>query len=124
MTNLHPVLLAHAERLLGELLKTQLPADAVVSAYFRRQRELGHADRAFIAESVFTVLRHRRSLTARCAGDLSSRRLLLAALACRQGLNLRQLAPLVSASESRWLARAGEGAAHGRSAAGGAPRST
>ncbi|WP_300332108.1 RsmB/NOP family class I SAM-dependent RNA methyltransferase [Accumulibacter sp.] len=106
MTNIHPVLLAHAERLLGELLKTHLPADAVVSTYFRHQRELGHADRAFIAENVFAVLRHRRSLTARCAGDLSSRRLLLAALACRQGLNLRQLAPFLNASESRWLAQA------------------
>ena len=106
MTNIHPVLLAHAERLLGELLKTHLPADAVVSTYFRHQRELGHADRAFVAENVFAVLRHRRSLTARCAGDLSSRRLLLAALACRQGLNLRQLAPLLNASESRWLAQA------------------
>ena len=81
----------HAEALLAELLRSTFAADSVVSHYFRQHRELGHADRAFVAESVYSVLRHKRSLAARCADDVTSRRLLLADLACVQGLNRRQL---------------------------------
>ena len=99
-------LFRHAEVLLSELLRTILPADAVVSRYFREHRELGHSERGLVAETVFAVLRRKRSLAARCAGEVSSRRLLLAALGCLQGMSRRQLAPLLSESESRWLAHA------------------
>jgi 16S rRNA (cytosine967-C5)-methyltransferase len=101
-----PALLRHAEALLSEVLRFALPADGVVSNYFRQHRELGHADRAFIAEAVFAVLRRKRSLAARCAGDVGSRRLLLAALACLQGMNRRELEAVLSESESKWLAQA------------------
>ena len=57
-----PALFAHAEAVLGQLLSFDHPADAVVSRYFREHRELGHADRAFVAETVFAVLRRGRSL--------------------------------------------------------------
>ncbi|HCV14327.1 MAG TPA: SAM-dependent methyltransferase, partial [Candidatus Accumulibacter sp.] len=77
-----PALFHHAEALLAELLRLNFAADQVVAAYFRRNRELGHGERGFVAELVFAVLRRKRSLAARCAGDLNSRRLLLAALAC------------------------------------------
>ncbi|MBL8393985.1 MAG: RsmB/NOP family class I SAM-dependent RNA methyltransferase [Candidatus Accumulibacter sp.] len=103
---LTPVLLHHAEVLLSELLRSAFPADLVVSHYFRQHRELGHADRGFVAETVFAVLRRKRSLSARCAGDLSSRRLLLAALTCVQGLNLRQLDGMLGEAENKWLAHA------------------
>ena len=69
-----PSLFAHAEAVLNQLLRFDYPADAVVSHYFRDHRELGHADRAFVAETVFAVLRRGRSLEARCAGQLSDRR--------------------------------------------------
>jgi 16S rRNA (cytosine967-C5)-methyltransferase len=80
-----PALFRHAEALLSELLRSAFPADLVVSHYFRQHRELGHADRGFVAEVVFAVLRRKRSLSARCADEVTSRRLLLAALACLQG---------------------------------------
>ena len=99
-------LFRHAEALLSELLRSVFPADQVVSRYFRQHRELGHADRGFIAETVFLVLRRKRSLSARCADELTSRRLLLAALACLQGMNRRQLEGVLSESESKWLAQA------------------
>ena len=66
-------LFAHAEAVLGQLLTFEHPADAIVSRYFREHRNLGHADRAFVAETVFAVLRRGRSLEARCGGDLSDR---------------------------------------------------
>jgi 16S rRNA (cytosine967-C5)-methyltransferase len=101
-----PALFRHAEVLLSELLRSSFPADLVVSHYFRQHRELGHADRGFVAETVFSVLRRKRSLSARCADEVTSRRLLLAALACLHGMNRRELAVVLSESESKWLGQA------------------
>ncbi|MCM8596449.1 RsmB/NOP family class I SAM-dependent RNA methyltransferase [Accumulibacter sp.] len=103
---LTPALFRHAALLLARLLAAKLPADQVVSTYFREHRQLGHADRGFIAEAVFAVLRRKRSLAARCAGDENPRRLLLAALGCLFGLNRRELDCVLSDAEGQWLARA------------------
>ena len=101
-----PALLNHAETLLAELLSSSLPADAVVSYYFRQNPKLGHADRGFIAESVYGVLRRKRSLAARCGGEqfAMQQRLLRVYLACVQGLNLRELAPVLSEADRVWMA--------------------
>ena len=40
------------------------PADETLSRYFRDHRELGQQERAFVAETVFAVLRRKRSLEA------------------------------------------------------------
>ena len=101
-----PALFNHTEALLSELLRSTFPADLVVSRYFRQHRELGHADRAFAAETVYSVLRRKRSLSARCGDDVTSRRLLLATLACVQGLNRRELDVVLHESEGKWLAQA------------------
>jgi 16S rRNA (cytosine967-C5)-methyltransferase len=101
-----PALFAHTEVALSELLRSTFPADLVVSRYFRQHRELGHADRGFVAETVFTVLRRKRSLSARCGDDVTSRRLLLATLACIQGLNRRELDVVLNAVEGKWLSQA------------------
>ena len=101
-----PALFAHAEAVLGQLLRFDHPADAVVSRYFREHRQLGHADRAFVAETVFAVLRRGRSIEARCAGQLADRRRLLATLAIVRGWSQRELAPVLKASEEEWLAAA------------------
>ena len=42
------------------------PADAVLSRFFRDNPKLGSHDRAFVAEAVFGVLRHKRALDAIC----------------------------------------------------------
>jgi len=101
-----PALFAHAEAVLGQLLRFEHPADAVVSRYFREHRQLGHADRAFVAETVFAVLRRGRSIEARCADLLSDRRRLLVALAVARGWSQRELAPVLKATEIDWLAAA------------------
>jgi len=101
-----PALFSHTEAALSELLRSTFPADLVVSRYFRQHRELGHADRGFVAETVFTVLRRKRSLSARCGDDVTSRRLLLASLACVQGLNRRELDVVLNEVEGKWLAHA------------------
>jgi len=101
-----PALFAHAEAVLGQLLRFEYPADAVVSRYFRTHHQLGHADRAFVAETVFAVLRRGRSIEARCADRLSDRARLLVALAVTRGWSQRELAPVLKASEEEWLAAA------------------
>ena len=101
-----PALFAHAEAVLGQLLRFEYPADAVVSRYFRDHHQLGHADRAFVAETVFAVLRRGRSIEARCAGRFSDRARLLVALAVTRGWSQRELAPVLKSSEEDWLAAA------------------
>ena len=101
-----PALFNHTEALLSELLRSTFPADLVVSRYFRQNRELGHSDRGFVAETVYAVLRRKRSLSARCFDDVTSRRLLLATLACVHGMNRRELDAVLSEVEGKWLAQA------------------
>ncbi|MBW7900731.1 MAG: RsmB/NOP family class I SAM-dependent RNA methyltransferase [Rhodocyclaceae bacterium] len=101
-----PALFAHAEAALAALLAFEHPADAVLSRYFREHRQLGHADRGFVAETCFAVLRRLRSLSARCDGDAAPRRLLLAALFCQRGWNLKELAPVARDTDAAWLAAA------------------
>ncbi len=101
-----PALFNHTEALLAELLRSPFPADSVVSRYFRQHRELGHADRGFAAETVYAVLRRKRSLSVRCGDDVTSRRLLLAALACVNGMNRRELDVVLREVEGKWLAEA------------------
>jgi 16S rRNA (cytosine967-C5)-methyltransferase len=88
-----PALFARAEAALGELLRFTRPADQTMSRYFHQHRELGHRDRAFIAEASFAVLRRRRSLEA-AAGSAQPRALLAAALLRVLGLSGRALQDL------------------------------
>jgi 16S rRNA (cytosine967-C5)-methyltransferase len=85
-----PALLAQAEAALAELLTFSRPADQALSAYFRSHRNLGQQDRAFIAETVFAVLRRKRSLEA-AAGSVAPHALAIAALIRVFGLSGRAL---------------------------------
>jgi len=79
------------------------PADAVLSSYFRAHSQLGQHDRAFIADSVFGVLRHRYGIEFHTGAD-TPRRLLLAYLNRVEGISLRQLEPLIGHDDVRWAA--------------------
>ena len=83
-------LLAHAEAALATSLRFAGPADEALSRYFRSHKQLGQHDRAFVAESVFAVLRRRRSLEF-AAGSPGCRPLLLAALLRVLGCSGRSL---------------------------------
>ncbi len=51
-----------AIEILGELERTNAPADRFIREWFRARRYAGAKDRAAVAERVFTILRHRASL--------------------------------------------------------------
>ncbi len=89
--------------MLVAILRFEFPADAVLSRYLREHRELGPADRAFIADAVFGVLRGKRLLD-HATGDGGARALLLAWLARSQGLNTRELEPLLRRGDAALVA--------------------
>jgi 16S rRNA (cytosine967-C5)-methyltransferase len=83
-----------AVHVLTAVLKFDYPADGIVSRHFREHHELGQGDRAFVAEAIFGVLRKKRLLDHLTNGG-GARALLLAWLARAQGLNSRELAPVL-----------------------------
>ena len=98
-------LLAHARAALSRCLRFDAPADQCLSRYFRDHRILGQNDRAFVAETVFTVLRRKRSLES-AAGAAQPEALLAAALLRVQGLSARVLQDLFEESLLRKLREA------------------
>ncbi len=76
------------------MLKFSAPADAQLSAYFRHNPKLGGQDRARIADSVYGVLRHLMALRW-LLPDATPRQLLALWLMRFQGMNQRDLEPLI-----------------------------
>jgi 16S rRNA (cytosine967-C5)-methyltransferase len=81
------------------------PADSALRLFFRGHPELGQRDRGFVAELVFTVLRHLRLLE-HLTGDPQPRRLALAALSLQLGFSVRELTPNLAGGDDIWLAQA------------------
>ena len=96
-------LLDAATEALGLALKFDRPADAVLHDYFREQPGLGVRDRAFIADSLYGVLRRKRTVN-HLASD-GARRMLLAYLVRIAGVSVRELAGAIAPAEQRWLAQ-------------------
>jgi 16S rRNA (cytosine967-C5)-methyltransferase len=100
-----PALLAHASSALSAILRFEAPADQLLSRYFRSHRSLGQHDRAFVAETVFAVLRRRRSLEA-AAGSSEPQALAVAALLRILGFSARALQGLADEDLLRTLREA------------------
>ena len=98
------LLFIHTTQVLGAVLAFEHPADAVLSRHFRDNRELGHRDRGFIAETVYGVLRRLRWLRRLAGPRATPRQLLLAWCARGEGWPLRSFEGLVSATERDWVA--------------------
>ena len=77
------------------------PADAVLRNFFGANRELGQRDRAFVAETVFAVLRHKRLLE-QLVTQPTARKLVCAALIKIQGYSLGQLGTFLQAGDRDW----------------------
>jgi 16S rRNA (cytosine967-C5)-methyltransferase len=93
----------HALTALIAVLRFDFPADSILSRYFREHRELGPIDRAFVAEAVFGVLRHK-SLLDHVSENGKARTLLLAWLTRVQGLNTRELEPVLRRGDNEAVA--------------------
>ncbi|MBX3638892.1 MAG: RsmB/NOP family class I SAM-dependent RNA methyltransferase [Nitrosomonas sp.] len=87
---------------LRTILPLDYPADTVLRRFFHDHPKLGVNDRAFIAETVFDILRHRLFLE-HCVDITTPRALLLAYLVRFNGTNLRELKDWAKDSEIKWL---------------------
>ena len=85
-------------------LKFDRPADAVLHDFFRAHHALGSHDRAFVADTVYGVLRRKRTVD-HLVPDGTPRRMLLAYLARVAGISVRELAAALKPDEQSWLAR-------------------
>ncbi|ACT49473.1 RsmB/NOP family class I SAM-dependent RNA methyltransferase [Methylovorus glucosotrophus] len=101
MKNIHPQLLRFAGTALADILAGTGPADAVLGSFFRNNRELGTKERAFVAESVYGVLRRKRLLSYLADGD-DPRKLLVAWLVRVQGMSLRDLEDTLNTQQKEW----------------------
>jgi 16S rRNA (cytosine967-C5)-methyltransferase len=97
----NPNLLRLAAIALADVLNNPGPADAKLGRFFRDNRELGVKDRAFVAESVYGVLR-RKSWLAHVADGEDPRKLLLAWLLRAQGMSLRELDAVLNKQQKEW----------------------
>lgn len=86
---------------LADVMQKSGPADAKLSAFFREHRELGNKERAFVAESVYGVIR-RLSLLTYLADGQDARRLLIAWLLRIQGSSVRDLADTLNKEQQAW----------------------
>jgi 16S rRNA (cytosine967-C5)-methyltransferase len=86
-------------------LKFDRPADSVLHDFFRARRGLGARDRAFVADTVYGVLRRKR--TVECLVPAAEpRRMMLAYLARFAGVSVRELSISLNEDERSWLAQA------------------
>jgi 16S rRNA (cytosine967-C5)-methyltransferase len=85
-------------------LKFDRPADGVLHDFFRAHHALGSHDRAFVADTVYGVLRRKRTVD-HLVPDGTPRRMLLAYLARVAGISVRELAAAIKPDEQSWLAR-------------------
>ena len=86
---MHPkALLDHCAALLAQVLRFDHPADAIVSRYFRENRQLGQRERGTLAETVFAVLRYkaRFEMLARSGSGPKERRLAILGFAADRDL--------------------------------------
>ena len=101
-----PNLIRQAAVVLSNLLTFSSPADAKLSEFFRNNRELGTKERAFVAESVYGVLRRLRFLSTVTANEEDdpddARKLILAYLLRVQGMSIRELEPMLSEQQKEW----------------------
>ena len=95
-------LLDQTIQVLGSVLSFRHPADGVLSRHFRANRRLGHRDRAFIAETVYAVLRRLRWLRRLAGFQATPRQLVMAWLLRGEGKSLRFLEAALKADERAW----------------------
>lgn len=101
-----PNLIRQAAVVLSNLLDFNSPADAKLGEFFRNNRDLGTKDRAFVAESVYGVLRRLRFLSTVTANDENdpddARKLILAYLLRVQGKSIREMESVLNEQQKEW----------------------
>ena len=99
---MHPkALLEACAELVQQVMLLQHPADSVVSRFFRQHRNLGPRERATLAETAYTVLRHKLRFEALARSGSGARERRLAILGFAGPRTLLQAA--LNPAEKTWL---------------------
>ena len=99
---MHPkALLDACAELVQQVMLLQHPADSVVSRFFRQHRSLGPRERATLAETAYTVLRHKLRFEALARSGSGARERRLAILGFAGPRTLLQAA--LNPAEKTWL---------------------
>jgi 16S rRNA (cytosine967-C5)-methyltransferase len=85
------------------VLPARAPADAQLREFFRDNKNLGHRDRAIIADTVYAALRRRRMLE-HVTPRGTPREIALATIVKLQGVGLGQIESALKGDEKAWLA--------------------
>lgn len=101
-----PLLTLCAEAL-AEVGRFSHPADAVLSRFFRAQRNAGRSDRALIADTIYAALR-RWHLVQAVAPGAGMRRLVMLVWHLQLGASLDDLTDCLKGEDGRWLIEAAE----------------
>jgi 16S rRNA (cytosine967-C5)-methyltransferase len=101
-STLTPALLEATVHAVSVILPLRNPADVTLKHFFRDHRTLGMRDRAFVADTVYSVLRRRRLLE-KVTPSASPREMVLASLVRLQGVSIAQLEPLLRGEDRKWL---------------------
>ncbi len=101
-----PNLIRQAAVMLSNLLEFNSPADVKLSEFFRNNRDLGTKERAFVAESVYGVLRRLRFLSTVTGNDDhdpdDARKLVLAWMLRIQGMSIQKIEPMLNEQQLEW----------------------
>lgn len=95
-------LLNSATNAVGLACTLEHPCDAVLRSFFREHHEIGSHDRAFVAETVYSVLRHKRLLES-VVPDVTPRRLVIASLIKLQGMSIGSLESVLDDRDREWV---------------------
>ena len=86
-----------------QILSFAQPADACLSAFFRANNKLGRLDRAEIAETVFSILRHFEKIQTLVGENLTAKKAVLLALLIQQGYSVSALESFCNEEEKQAL---------------------
>ena len=90
---------------LDKVLRFNFPADAVLSKWFKENRQLGGRDRGEVAEAVFEVLRHLRRYRHYAESGVGPANRRLAILGMVHTLDKAAVLAVLDAQEKDWLER-------------------
>lgn len=102
-----PVVIAHAEQVLREILRFTGPADVTLSKFFKEHPKLGGRERGAVAETVYNVVRNKLIYASFAESGTGSHMRRLALLGMSDVFGIDAI-PGLAMEEKAWLERVGQ----------------
>ena len=89
---------------LEESFSNNFPADSQLSFFFKKNKNIGKSERSLIADTYYNVIRNKRYLEVLGATS-NPFKLILIYLIKLQGRSIRDLLPMISEEDGKWLSK-------------------